>query len=125
MYKMESRPKGQCLIINNEKFKNLSFRKGSQIDADNLQTVFTALGFVVKIQSNLNQSAMEQELTSFAKQKNHSDMSVVVVLSHGENGTILCEDFFEPSDQRISSSGKVVMYFCKKWQKFHHPSFLD
>ena len=106
-YKIESRPKGQCLIINNEIFKHLSHRKGSQIDVENLEMVFSTLGFYVTIESNLKKVAMEQRLELFAKQTIHTDMIILIILSHGENGKILCEDYHQPSNPNLDAFGEV------------------
>ena len=54
-YPMTKAKRGLCLIIDNEKFEHevLPFREGSQIDANNLDILFTELGFHVTIRRNL------------------------------------------------------------------------
>ena len=48
---MHKRIRGQCLIIDNEKFVNdiLPFREGSKIDSNNLDILFEQLGFKVTL----------------------------------------------------------------------------
>ena len=44
---MSKKPRGLCLIVNNEKFDSGDEREGSAVDAANLEYLFTALGFQV------------------------------------------------------------------------------
>ena len=84
---MANNPRGRCLIINNQTFKHpnlLPERNGSQVDVDKLEVVFSTLGFQIKILANLEKAVMENELLLFARQNDHTDMSIVIVLSHGE-----------------------------------------
>lgn len=57
-YKMDARPCGLCLIINNVEFEpktELSIRKGSNVDCDKLEKRFKSLNFVVEVRTNLKQ----------------------------------------------------------------------
>ena len=114
---MVSNPRGQCLIINNEKFKHsdLPDRKGSQVDVDKLKMVFSTLGFEVKIQENLNKAAMEKELELFATQTDNLDMIIMIVLSHGENGKIQCQDYCPPLNKNsdVAVDGEASTYYCQ------------
>ena len=49
VYPMTEKIRGQCLIIDNEKFVNdvLPYREGSMIDSNNLDILFEQLGFKV------------------------------------------------------------------------------
>ena len=50
VYPMCSRPRGQAVIINNQKFDDevtYPFRQGADVDADNLDNLFTQLDFKV------------------------------------------------------------------------------
>ena len=50
---MCSRPRGQAIIINNQKFDDevtYPFRQGADVDADNLDNLFTQLDFKVRHQ---------------------------------------------------------------------------
>lgn len=53
VYPMSSRPRGQAIIINNQKFDDevtYPFRQGADVDADNLDNLFTQLDFKVRHQ---------------------------------------------------------------------------
>ena len=114
---MVSNPRGQCMIINNEKFKHsdLPDRNGSQVDVDKLKMVFSTLGFEVKIQENLNKAAMEKELELFATQTDNLDMIIMIVLSHGENGKIQCQDYCPPLNKNsdVAVDGEASTYYCQ------------
>nr|XP_057941285.1 caspase-9 isoform X2 [Doryrhamphus excisus] len=86
-YKMDARPCGHCLIINNVAFEpqsELSDRSGSNIDCDKLERRFQELNFMVEVKTNLKQRKIKQELLGLSK-KDHSpyDCCVVIILSHG------------------------------------------
>jgi hypothetical protein len=50
---MFSKPRGRVLIIDNEEFDNDIFerRKGSAVDSNNLEILFTELGFRVILET--------------------------------------------------------------------------
>ena len=98
-YKMTSQNRGMALIIDNEEFETLPPRRGSHVDKDCLAQLFQQLGFWVVIKRNLRKLSFEYELMSFATDNIHQqmDMAVVCVLSHGEDGVVICTD-----GQRIS-----------------------
>ena len=87
-YKMTSTTKGMALIIDNEDFETLPPRRGSHVDTNCLAKLFQQLGFWVVIKRNLRKVTFEWELLSFATDNIHHgmDMTVVCVLSHGEDG---------------------------------------
>ena len=112
---MTARPRGLCFIINNEKFDFLKERRGSTADANNLEALFTDLGFDVLVKTNLSGIELRQQMLSFSNSPNHkkvclviqsfinsndarieilcqAQMAVVVVLSHGGNGYVLGSD---------------------------------
>jgi len=91
-YSMTSWPRGMALIIDNEDFETLPPRRGSHIDSDCLARLYRELGFWVVIKRNLRKISLEYELFSFATDTVHQqlDMAVVAILSHGENGSIIC-----------------------------------
>ena len=93
-YRMTSHPRGMALIIDNEDFENLPSRRGSSVDTDCLAKLFQQLGFFVVIKKNLRKLSFEFELFSFATDNIHHkmDMAVICILSHGENGYIICTD---------------------------------
>ena len=47
VYAMSKKVRGQCLIVNNEKFDDGDEREGSAVDAANLEFLFGKLGFQV------------------------------------------------------------------------------
>ena len=109
-------PRGYALIIDNEEFENLPARRGSHVDSDCLSRLYQQarhrvelstnnlcilyhsinlrmqLGFFVLIKRNLRRVSFKYELVSFATDNIHHqmDMAIVTVLSHGENGSIIC-----------------------------------
>ena len=95
-YKMDSTPRGQVLIINNEDYVNdvLPRRTGSLVDANNLDLLFLQLGFKVTLRSNLMYQDMFTEIQKFAELEAHqeSDMAVVVIMSHGRQGLVAACD---------------------------------
>ena len=93
-YKMTSQTRGMALIIDNEEFETLPPRRGSQVDTDCLSRLFQQLGFWVVIKKNLRKISFEYELLSFATDNIHHqmDMTIVCILSHGEDGVIICTD---------------------------------
>jgi caspase 7 len=87
VYDMKSRPRGFCLIIDNQLFSvpDLSFRVGSRADADRLSDVFSQLGFSVFRYVNKNVAQMQtllKELSQNPELANH-DALAVIILSHG------------------------------------------
>jgi len=93
-YKMSSSPRGFCLIIDNEDYDTLPPRRGSHVDSECLLQLFRQLGFWVCVKKNLTRAKFEFEVTNFATDAMHSytDMCAMCILSHGENGTIICSN---------------------------------
>ena len=100
---MTKDPRGYCLIINNEEFDDMKDRKGSTVDANNLDMLFDQLGFKNVIRSNLKRKEMTEEVMGFADKKEHasSQMAVVVILSHGEKDYVLGTDGQRLNTERI------------------------
>ncbi|KAL7851553.1 hypothetical protein AOLI_G00219090 [Acnodon oligacanthus] len=122
-YKMDSIPRGFCVIINNMNFENEDEERiGSDKDAAALMKVFGSLYFEVKTYTNLKAKAMKALLLEFSKKK-HGDCFVCCVLSHGEkNGVIgtdqkLCpmKDILSPFDGKNcpSLAGKPKVFFIQ------------
>lgn len=86
---------GKCLIISNEHFNGSPrlHRNGCRVDEDLLLSTFQSLGFNVQLERNLSADQMIAVLRKVSKE-NHTDMScfVCVLMSHGEEGTILGSD---------------------------------
>ena len=95
-YLMHSSPRGNALIINNEYFDGTTagdekkHRKGSEIDGNNLERLFSELGFNVDLQRNLTRNQMAKSIKNFANSKKHmkSDMGILAILSHGSEGIL-------------------------------------
>ena len=98
MYKMTSKPRGKALIINNQEFTMpdmFPFREGADVDADNLENLFSQLGFSVSKHSNMKRIDMMRLLIDFGESLNNDpgDMLIVAILSHGkEHGKIVTSD---------------------------------
>lgn len=71
-YENFSKPKGLALIINNKKFDNdiLPERKGTDIDAINIGTLFDKLDYTVKIKENLKSTV---KLVFYAGSVNYAE----------------------------------------------------
>ena len=95
-YPMFANPRGNALIINNESFVNdiYKYRSGSTIDANNLDILFEQLGFKVKVQNNRTYQEMREDIATFAQKVEHEDsnMAIIVLLSHGEDGLVFGTD---------------------------------
>ena len=79
------------MIINNVEFTcGLNNRRGSKVDAVDLQTMFGSLGYRVTTHTNLTGKRLREKLFAFAKEEDHksSDSVVVCILSHGLEGRI-------------------------------------
>ena len=92
-YLMFSFPRGHVLLINNERFDERTcngnnFRRGSEVDASNLETLFKELRFEVEMHRNLTRNQIVHSVRSFAESDIHAraDMAVVAILSHGTEG---------------------------------------
>ena len=92
-YPLTGNHRGWCLIVNNVEFETLSERRGSDRDAKNLQSLFTALGFTVWIVRNLDSNSMRSKFKELiSKDHSKSDSVVVCLLSHGLSGKIYGTD---------------------------------
>lgn len=97
VYKMQSVPRGLCLIINNNHFDpqaDLKQREGSDKDAANLQQLFLSLQYTVTVLRNTTAPILRSKMREFAMRPEHVDMDSVVIciLSHGLDGKIYTID---------------------------------
>lgn len=97
MYSVTSSPRGLALIINNVEFDNdmYDYRKGGEVDSDNLEQLFTQLGFKVEKHLNMTRNATIRKMIDFPEKEEHkaADMVIVCVLSHGmEHGKVAASD---------------------------------
>eukprot|EP00794_Sanderia_malayensis_P009253 gene9253-10231_t len=89
VYRMQSIPRGICLIIGNENFPNKNYLKGCQSDVNQLRVRFQRLHFKVEEEMNLRASQMFMSLRNFAKRDHRKyDCSVVWIISHGCSGSV-------------------------------------
>ncbi|XP_063318992.1 caspase-8-like [Pelmatolapia mariae] len=141
-YTLTHKSHGLCVVINNEIFTgtNLNNRRGTQKDADALNTVFTRLGFKVLIHNNLTAAQMQNEIRMYSKRNFVNDDALVVcVLSHGEKGCVFgtdgekvfLQDMMLPftSGRTPTLAGKPKLFFIEAsqsdgYEKGHCPSSL-
>ncbi|XP_051877016.1 caspase-8-like isoform X3 [Pristis pectinata] len=103
-YKMESNPRGYCVIINNSTFQNMPPRRGTDRDAERLTQVFTWLGFIVKIEENLSAAEMKKKMGEYRQEDHRAfDCFVCCILTHGERGVMCGTDDKQVSIRDITS----------------------
>lgn len=96
VYKMRNKTRGKVFIINNVKFQDrkLRHRDGSEVDAENIKSLFTELHFDVVKKDNLT----GQEMLIFLKEErdkvnwNTMECLILVIMSHGESTGIFGTD---------------------------------
>jgi len=90
VYPMKCKPHGLCLIINNVDFVGLRRRGGSDLDAKQLEELFTKLQYKVKMSRNQTSKQLQETLFQFARADDHksADSVVVCLLSHGLEGQV-------------------------------------
>ena len=96
VYKMTARPRGIALIINNKVFRGYpnKTRHGSEKDVHQLEELFDALGFEVKIKENYTKKKMLDKIHFFAHKRvlpDH-DCFVLWLMSHGRRGKVFGSD---------------------------------
>ncbi|RWS10518.1 caspase-8-like cysteine peptidase [Dinothrombium tinctorium] len=126
-YKMNSDPKGYCIIINNVKFKNSPPRCSSLKDAERLKKIFKGFGFKVEVNDDLKAEQMEQCLRNVLDRKEELEKHnalVFIVLTHGGAGHVLGTDekpvdvikFWQMFDSNVYPSlcgkPKVLVFQC-------------
>ncbi|NXN34594.1 CASP8 protein, partial [Nycticryphes semicollaris] len=137
VYKMTSRPRGVCLILNNHSFekarkavpepKILKDRNGTDVDAVALKKVFSELHFEVKEHKDLTAKEIRQTVNIY-QSKDHKDRDCFVccILSHGKKGVIYGVDGQEVPIQELTTSfagqncrsltGKPKVFFVQACQ---------
>ncbi|XP_014677610.1 PREDICTED: cell death protein 3-like [Priapulus caudatus] len=112
-YKNNSTPRGYCLIINNETFKSLKPRKGSQKDVKNLRQLFKDLGYEIwgteANTSNLTAQEMKIVVKDFAASDKHNsvDSSIVAILSHGGAEDVI----YGVDEKEVSFTNDILRLF--------------
>ncbi len=106
---------GICLIINNVIFQSyrLNNRTGSEVDAENLRTVFTKLNYRVEVKDNLSVDKMAAVAAEYSKM-NHSDFDsfVCCILTHGSDDDIL----YGTDGKEINLNKILQMFHSSKCQ---------
>ncbi|XP_077535208.1 uncharacterized protein LOC144147054 isoform X3 [Haemaphysalis longicornis] len=95
IYSMTRNPRGRCIILNNVHFDSHSeSREGSELDVDRMHALFTQFHFEVTIESNLSAMDMKAILEGVSKEESQKDADclVVILMSHGKEGTIYGSD---------------------------------
>ncbi|XP_067892043.1 caspase-8-like isoform X2 [Heterodontus francisci] len=103
-YKMESNPRGYCVIINNSNFKEMPERRGTNVDAERLERVFRWLTFQVIRFENLTAEEMREKMNCY-REKDHTshDCFICCILTHGERGVMCGTDGEQIPIQEITS----------------------
>ncbi|KAM6167062.1 caspase-2 isoform 2-T2 [Erethizon dorsatum] len=92
-YRLQSRPRGLALVLSNVHFtgeKDLELRSGGEVDYSTLVGLFKLLGYDVHVRHDQTAQEMQEKLQSFAQLAAHraTDSCVVVLLSHGVEGSV-------------------------------------
>ncbi|XP_050755888.1 caspase-8-like isoform X4 [Gymnogyps californianus] len=136
-YKMTSRPRGVCLILNNHNFakareavpepKNMKDRNGTDVDAAALKRVFSKLHFTIAEYRDLTAEEIRKTVNVY-QSEDHKDKDCFVccVLSHGKKGIIYGVDGQEVPIQELTTSftgqnchslaGKPKVFFVQACQ---------
>ncbi|NXL84722.1 CASP8 protein, partial [Alectura lathami] len=136
-YKMTSRPRGVCLILNNHNFakareavpelKQMGDRNGTDVDAAALRRVFSNLHFTIAEYKDLTAEGIRNTVNIY-RHEDHSnkDCFVCCILSHGKKGIIYGVDGQEVPIQELTTSftgqncpslaGKPKVFFVQACQ---------
>ncbi|XP_020826549.1 caspase-8 isoform X1 [Phascolarctos cinereus] len=136
-YKMSSKPRGYCLIINNFDFQrarkekpehqNIRDRKGTDVDADALKNTFKELHFEIVHLQDRTAEQIHKDL-QYYRDRNHDgkDCFICCLLSHGDRGTIYGIDGQEVAIKDLTSyfssskcpslAGKPKVFFIQACQ---------
>ncbi|XP_010222877.1 PREDICTED: caspase-8-like [Tinamus guttatus] len=136
VYKMTSRPRGVCLILNNHNFERngaevaghkLKDRKGTDVDAAALSKVFSKLHFKIAEHKDLTAKEIHNVVKKY-QNEDHKDKDCFVccILSHGKKGIIYGVDGQEVPIQELTTyftgqnchslAGKPKVFFVQACQ---------
>lgn len=139
-YKMDTKPRGRVLIIDNSKFlykraecvilgkTYLDDRENTNLDSTSLDLLFTRLGFTVDKKENLTAQEMLSAVEGEAQRKDHKNASafIMVLSSHGtesgifsrDNVAVPIEDLVTPFNAKNCKglAGKPKMIFIQACQ---------
>ncbi|NXJ89403.1 CASP8 protein, partial [Corythaixoides concolor] len=136
-YKMTSRPRGVCLILNNHNFakareavpepKNMKDRNGTDVDAAALRRIFSKLHFTIAEYRDLTAEEIRKTVNIYrCEDHKDKDCFVCCILSHGKKGIIYGVDGQEVPIQELTTSftgqnchslaGKPKVFFVQACQ---------
>ncbi|XP_009682548.1 caspase-8 [Struthio camelus] len=136
VYKMTSRPRGVCLILNNHNFARaraevaelkMKDRNGTDVDAAALKKVFSKLHFKIAEYKDLTAKEI-RNIVNIYQCEDHKDKDCFVccILSHGKKGIIYGVDGKEVPIQELTTSftgrnchslaGKPKVFFVQACQ---------
>uniref|UniRef100_A0A8C4XVH4 Caspase-8 n=1 Tax=Falco tinnunculus TaxID=100819 RepID=A0A8C4XVH4_FALTI len=136
-YKMTSRPRGVCLILNNHDFskarealpepKPMKDRNGTDVDAAALRRVFSKLQFTIAEHRDLTAEEIRKTVNIYQREDHKDrDCFVCCVLSHGKRGIIYGVDGQEVPILELTTSftgqnchslaGKPKVFFVQACQ---------
>lgn len=93
-YKLDKRPHGWCIIVNNHNFNETAKnRNGTEKDGGAITGVFSSRDYEVKQHDNLTGDEMLNIMKTYAKEDHtEKDSFVCFVLSHGDKGIVYGTD---------------------------------
>ncbi|XP_057275869.1 caspase-8 isoform X1 [Pezoporus wallicus] len=136
-YKMTSRPRGVCLILNNHSFakarervpelKDMNDRTGTDVDAGALKRVFSKLHFTIAEYRDLTAEEIRKTVNIYrCEDHKDKDCFVCCILSHGKKGMIYGVDGQEVPIRELTTSftgqncyslaGKPKVFFVQACQ---------
>lgn len=137
VYQMKSKPRGYCLIFNNNNFSkaredipklsNMRDRKGTNYDEEALSKTFKELHFEIVSFSDCTASQIHEVLVSYQiKDHKGKDCFICCILSHGDKGIVYGTDGKEASIYELTSyftgskcpslAGKPKIFFIQACQ---------
>ncbi|CAH1239194.1 CASP2 [Branchiostoma lanceolatum] len=137
---MAKKPRGSAFILCNTKFPghpNLGERIGGHVDVTNMSKLMEGLSFQTDIVKEKTAQGIKDEVRRFTERKDHKDAegSIVVLMSHGEEGKIYGTDgqlvalevIFAMFDENICLrlKGKPKLFFiqaCRGNKVYRGPS---
>lgn len=111
-YTLNSKPLGNCLIINNE-LVGADFREGSHDDALELENLFKKIGFDVFPEPNLKAEEMKKKIKDFSKSNiNNVDSAILFIASHGTMDNNF--DIISGNDKEGVYTNDIIKMFSHK-----------
>jgi hypothetical protein len=123
LYNMNRAKRGIALVINIRTYDpntyNLTERKWSEPDVENLKQSLQYLEFDLKLHENLKANEIRDEIQKIAEiDHSNSDCFLCVVMSHGEDGKIIASDSEEISFKEIMAPIKSCVSLENKPKLF-------